>query len=179
MLKRFLCVGLIAIASVATVMAQRPGFKLFTDPGQRFSVEFPNNWTWMIISGSQEPIATFVHPTKEAAVVVERFRMPVRLTPNDITDDWAVIEAENLKERQRGAQNIRGRVINRGTLRAAVIDYNRAGLSEEERVRMYSLPIGEDLYRVTCMSLASRFSRYEENFETIVSTLKSAEQLRR
>ena len=175
--QRLVCVCLVILAS-AIVAAQRAGYLLFTDPGQRFSIEFPRDWRWMIISGSGEPIATFIQPRSEAAVVVERFRLKQPLRPDDITDLFAEIEVEYLKENQRGVAGVSAKVISRDGLRASVVDYTRPGLNEEERVRMYSFPVGEDLYRVTCMSLNSRFQKYEPEFENIVSTLKSAEKLK-
>jgi hypothetical protein len=178
MAQRLVTVCLVILASVTAAAQTRTGYLLFTDPGQRFSIEFPRDWRWMIVSGSGEPIATFIQPRSEAAVVVERFRLKQPLRPDDITDLFAEIEVEYLKENQRGVANVSAKVIARDGLRASVVDYSRPGLNEEERVRMYSFPVGEDLYRVTCMSLASRFQKYDPEFEAIVSTLKSAEKLK-
>src|SRR5262245_49196958 len=97
MRQRLICGCLIVLASV-TVAAQRRGFSLFTDPGQRFSIEFPRDWRWVIVSGSGEPIATFTEEDNEAAVVVERFRLKVPLRPTDITDLFAELEVEYLKQ---------------------------------------------------------------------------------
>jgi hypothetical protein len=168
----------IILASVAAAAQTRRGFALFTDPGQRFAIEFPRDWRWVIISGSGEPIATFTHPDGEAAVVVERFRLRQPLRPDDITDLFAELEVEYLKQNQPGITEVKARVIDRDGLRAAVVDYGRTPAKEPERVRMYSFPVGADLYRVTCMALAGEFEEYETDFETIVSTLKPAEKLR-
>ena len=176
MRQRLICACLIVLASV-TVAAQRRGFSLFTDPGKRFAIEFPRGWRWVIVSGSGEPIATFTHPDSEAAVVVERFRLKVPLRPTDIDNTFAEIEVDYLKEHQSGIEEVKARVIDRDGLRAAVVDYVRPGVREREQVRMYSFPVGEDLYRVTCMALAGSFEEYEMDFETIVSTLKPAEKL--
>jgi hypothetical protein len=178
MRQRLVCVCLVFLTSVTLAAQTRAGYLLFTDPGMRFSIEFPRDWRWMIISGSGEPIATFIQPRSEAAVVVERFRLKQPLRPDDITDLFAEIEVEYLKENQRGVASVSAKVIARDGMRASVVDYSRPGLNEEERVRMYSFPVGEDLYRVTCMSVTSRFQKYEPEFENIVSTLKSAEKLK-
>jgi hypothetical protein len=171
-------VTLASITAIAAIAQSRPGYLLFTDPLQRFSIEFPRDWRWMMVSGSGEPIATFVDPRSEAAVVVERFRLKQRLGPDDITGLFAELEVEYLKEHQRGVQNVVARVTTRGAIRAVVVDYSRPGQQEQERVRMYSFPAGEDLYRVTCAALASRFQMFEADFEAIVSTLKTAATLR-
>ena len=178
MSRRLTCLCLVMLASITGMAQSKSGFLLFTDPLRRFSIEFPRDWRWMMVSGSGEPIATFVQPRSEAAVVVERFRLKQRLGPEDITDLFAELEVEYLKEHQSGVLNMTAQVTTRGGTRAAVVNYNRPGLKEQERVRMYSFPAGEDLYRVTCTALASRFEKYEADFEAIVSTLKSAEKLR-
>lgn len=164
-------------ASVAAGAQTLRDHLLFHDPGNRFSIEFPRDWDWTIVSGSGEPIAVFVHPRKEAAVVVERFRMKLRLEPEDITEVFAEAEIERLQENQRGVAGASGRVLLTGGKRSVVIDYSRPGLGEQERVRQYSFPVGEDLYRITCMALVSRFQRHESAFAAIVGTLKSAEDL--
>lgn len=176
---RFTCIVFVVMASVAGMAQPRQGFLLFTDPGRRFSIEFPKDWRWMIVSGSGEPIATFVHPGSEAAVVVERFRLKQRLAPDDVTDLFAELEVDYVKENQRGVTNVTGRVATRDGLRSAVIEYKRPGLAEPEQVRQYSFPMGEDLYRITCMALASRFQRHEADFAAVVGTLKSAGELQR
>ena len=68
------------LAAVCVLMAtpsaaQRPNYQLFTDPDRRFSVEFPQDWDWMNVSPAGESLAVFIHPRKEAAVVVERERL--------------------------------------------------------------------------------------------------------
>ena len=175
--KRFVVAVLMVLGGLTAAAQSKPGFLLFTDPGKRFSVEFPEDWKWMIISGSGEPIATFIHPRSEAAVVVERFRMKQRLAPEDITDLFAELEGDYVKENQSGAANVAGRVAVRDGMPSVILDYTRAGLHEQERVRQFSFPIGENLYRVTCMALSSRFARYEADFTAIVSTLRSAGEL--
>ena len=177
MRQRLICGCLIVLASV-TVAAQRRGFSLFTDPGKRFSIEYPRDWNWVIVAGSGEPIATFTEEDSEAAVVVERFRLKVPLRPNDIDNTFAEIEVDYLKQHQPGITELKARVIDREGMRAAVIDYRRPGSKEPEHVRMYSFPVGEYLFRVTCMALVDDFEDYEMDLETIVSTLKPAEKLR-
>ena len=78
----FLAAHALAQKAAPPPTATRSGYSLFTDPGMRFSVEYPKDWTWLMISGSGEPIATFIQPKKEAAFVVERFRLRQALAAN-------------------------------------------------------------------------------------------------
>jgi hypothetical protein len=171
-----LVVALVALAS-QSAFALRPDYLLFTDPAKRFSVEFPKEWKWLIVAGSGEALVTFIQPKSEAAVVVERFRLKQKLAPNDITDLFVQIEIDVLKENQPKASNFDGKVISQTGHRTAVIDYTRPGLGENERVRQYSYPIGDSLYRATCMALNSAFKKYETTFQNMAESLKSAAEL--
>jgi PsbP len=159
-------------------MAQRtPGFALFTDPDGRFSVEFPSDWRWMMVSPSQEALVTFVQPRSEAALVVERVRLKQSLANDEITELFAQIESDILKENQPKATDVAAKMIVQGGRRIVVIDYTRPGLVEDERVRQYSFPVVENLYRVTCMALAREFKKYEMTFASVADSLKSAGEL--
>jgi hypothetical protein len=152
---------------------------LFTDPSRRFSVKFPKDWHWMMVSGSGEPIATFVQPKNEAAVIVERFQMKQRLGPADITQTFGDAEADRIKELQPYATGIVARLTTRQGNPVIIIDYERPGIDNRstERVRQYSYPVSGDLYRITCATLDGNFAKYEPTFIGIAESLTSADQL--
>jgi photosystem II reaction center protein PsbP len=168
--------ALVAWWSHAAV-AQRADYLLFTDPAKRFSVEFPKEWKWMIVAGSTEALVTFVQPKSEAAVVVERFRLKQKLGKDEITDVFVQIETTSLKDNQPRASGISGKLMDHNGRRAVVLEYSRPGIGEPERVRQYSYPVNESLYRVTCMALNSAFKKYEPTFAVIADSLKSAAEL--
>jgi len=168
-------VSLIVLASQA--LAQRPNYLLFTDPQRRFAVEFPREWNWMMVSGSGEPLVTFVHPRKEAAVVVERFRLRLKLERDQVTEVFAEIEADRLKEDQPRATDVVSKLLTENGRRFVLIDYFRPGLDVRERVRQYSFPVGGDVYRITCMAVQSEFSRYENIFGIVAASLKPGAEL--
>ena len=161
----------------ADLLAQRPNYLLFTDPQRRFSVEFPREWTWLMVSGSGEPLVTFIHPRKEAAVVVERFRMRQKLNRDEVTDLFAQIESEVLKENQPLAADVVSKIVVENGKKLILIDYVRPGIDTRERVRQYSVPVGGDLYRITCMTIGGQFAKYEPTFGTVVQSLKTAGEL--
>src|SRR6185295_15762883 len=123
---------------------------------------------------SGEALATFVQPEGEAAVIVERFRLKQRLAPDEITDLFAQIEVDYIKEGQPLASDVVARVVREKEDPVIVIDYRRPGVSDKvrERVRQYSKPVGQNLYRITCAARLDAFSRYESTFSSIVETLK-------
>lgn len=168
-------VGFLMLAGSS--LAQRPNYLLFTDPQKRYSVEFPKDWQWMMVSGAGEPLVTFIHPRKEAAVVVERYRMRVSLGRDQITDTFEKIETDLLKENQPRASDVASKTVTQNGRRLILIDYVRPGIDTRERVRQYSYPVGQDLYRITCMAVSTEFSKYESTFETVASSLKGSSEL--
>jgi hypothetical protein len=154
------------------VYAQAEGFLLYTDPERRYSIEFPRDWRWEIVAGSREPMAVFVHPRSEAALIVERLRMRQRLAPGEVTEVFAEIEADSLKESQPRVSNVSSRIETWGSQRVIIIDYRRPGIDAFEQVRQYSFPVDQDLYRITCAALASRFQTYQGTCTTVARTLK-------
>jgi hypothetical protein len=156
----------IAVAQVLT----------FNDPADRFTVDFPRDWRWQIVAGAVEPIVTFVQPRNQAYVIVEHFHMNVPLAPDEITDFFAEVEADTLKDNQPKATEIKPQVFMQSNRRVIVLDYQRPGLAggEIERVRQYSFPVGPDLYRVTCAAVISQFARHEPLFAALAESFRPA-----
>jgi hypothetical protein len=177
--KRFVAAAVLASCAFAVpAFAVRPDYLLWTDPDKRFSVEFPKTWRWMVVAGSGEALITFVEPRTEAAVVVEHARMGQPLAAADITDVFAQAEIDWLKELQPRASGFASKTVTLGARRLVVIDYTRPGLDKVvETVRQYSIPDGQDLYRITCMSIASLFAKHESTFSNVAESLKSVTEL--
>jgi hypothetical protein len=175
--KRFVFVCVFLCGALSAIAQRRDDVLIFTDPGRRFSVEFPQDWQWTLVAPSGQPLAMFVQPKSEAAAIVERVRLNLRLEPNEITDTFADSESKYIRENQPKAKDIVATLTTRNGKRIVIVDYTRDGIGERERVRQYSFPVGQDLYRLTCMALQSRFARYESIFAAIADSLKSAEAL--
>jgi hypothetical protein len=179
--KRSVTIAWLACASLllaAPAIAQRRNYNLYTDPDRRFSVEFPDDWDWMNISPSGESIAVFVRKNREAAVVVERSRLSVKLGKDQITEVFAEVEAARLKESQPRATDVVSKIVTEQGKRLILIDYSRPGLKGiRERVRQYSFPVAQDVYRITCTAIREVFPRYEEIFAIVASSLKAAGEL--
>jgi hypothetical protein len=175
---RKLAIAFFVLCSVASGLAQMKGDRLlFTDPSRRYSIEFPKDWRFSMIYGASEPIATFVQGKAEAAVVVERARLRQRLEARDVTDVFAQIEADVVKENQPGATDVAAKLTREEGRPIVVIDYTRETLGGRQRVRQYSIPAGTDLYRITCMAQLNTFARHEAVMAAMVSTLKGAADL--
>jgi len=144
---------------------------LYTDPHGRFAIQFPKDWAWTPVSPSGEPLVVFVHPKKEAAVIVERFQMKQTITADN---DFAEVESQILKENQPTIIDVAPQAVDQGGRRFVVVDYTRPGPRDRERVRHYAFPVGQNLYRLTCSTLFDRFARYESIFLTVFNSLTPA-----
>ena len=173
---------LLVLVWLASPKAQRGGYLLFTDPSRRYSVEFPKDWTWTVVAGAGEALATFVHPKREAAIVVERFKLRQSLEQNDITEMFGEGETKTLQDNQPRVMDVSAKIVTTGGKKFVQIDYRRPGVGEpgkveDERVRQYSFPVKQNLYRITCAALERQFGRYEVVFQWAAESLRSAEEL--
>jgi hypothetical protein len=173
-LRRVFCAVLAASALVSLPGLAADSVLLYTDPYGRFSIEFPKDWNWTPVSPSGEPLVVFVQPKKEAAIIVERFPLKQALKPGDVTELYAQIEADILKENQPTIIDVATQVVDQGGRRFVLIDYTRPGPRDRERVRHYAFPVGQNLYRLTCATLFDRFSKYESTFSSVFNSLKPA-----
>jgi hypothetical protein len=130
-----------------------------------------------MIYGSSEPVATFVQGKQEAAIVVERVRLRQRLDPRDVTDVFAQIEADVVKETQPGAADVAAKLTREEKGPIVVVDYTRETLGGRQRVRQYSIPAGADLYRITCMAAPNQFQRHEGLMTAMVGSFKGSAEL--
>ena len=80
---RVVLLPLILGAAAVHLAAQGPGNSLFTDPARRFAVEFPRDWTWMMVAVSGEPLVVFVAPQKLAV----GFRQPRAKLPHPVVEE--------------------------------------------------------------------------------------------
>jgi len=146
-------------------------YRTFRDPNGRFALDYPKDW--QVIAGAGDVLVTFAATNGEAAFVVERSKMNIALAPEDITDLFAQIEADILKERQPRASDLIAKVGGDTSLRTILIDYARPGLSRPERARQYSLPMGQELYRLTCSALTIKFAKYDSAFAHVAGSFKN------
>ncbi len=104
-------------------------------------------------------------------MLIERSTLRQALDPADITDLFAQIEIDAIKERQPKAADFQSKVLDSGARRLVAVRSSRPGVLGNERVRQYSVPVGTDLYRVTCISSAARFAVYDPVFSHIAASL--------
>jgi hypothetical protein len=162
---------------LATPAAAQPGRSAGSDPwygrtsrvqfqpvkvaGEGFQLEWPKKDWLMVPSGALSLV--LVNKKGDASVVIQRSLLRQPLDPSDITELFAQLESDAIKERQR-ALDLQARVIDAGGRRLVVVQYQRDGALGVERVRQYSVPAGRWLYRLVCVSSAAQFLSFDPIF---------------
>jgi len=133
-------------------------------------VEVPTK-DWMVLPTSGPLVLAAVSRKGDAVVLIERTTLRQALEPAEITELFAQIETEEIKKQQPKAADFQSKVLDSGGRRLVAVQYSRPGVLGSERVRQYSVPVGTDLYRVTCISSAARFAAYDPVFSHIAASL--------
>jgi hypothetical protein len=145
----------------------RVQFQALKVAGEGFQVEWPKK-DWLVVpSGSLALV--LVSKKGDAAVVVQRSSLRQPLDPSDITELFAQLEAESIKEQQK-VLDLQARVIDAGARRLVAAQYQRDGALGVERVRQYSVPAGKRLYRLVCISTAGQFLAFDPVFAHIAAS---------
>ena len=130
---------------------------------------------WMVLPSSGPLVLVMASRKGDAVVLVEQSTLRQALDPEDITDLFAQIEVDAIKERHPKAADFESKVLDLGARRLVAVQYGRPGLLGLERVRQYSVPIGRQLYRVTCISSTALFAVYGPVFSHIAASFTASE----
>ena len=133
-----------------------------------FQLDWPKkDWLMLPSAGSLSLVMT----TKkgDALVVVERTVLRQPLEPSDITELFAQLESDAVKEKGQ-VLDVQARVIDANGRRLVAVQFQRTGMLGPERVRQYSLPVGKNLYRLICISTAAQFLSYDPLFSHMAAS---------
>jgi glucose/arabinose dehydrogenase len=130
---------------------------------------------WMALPSSGSVLLVIASRKGDAVVLVERSSLQQPLQAEDITDLFAQIETDAIKERQPKAADFQSRVLDSGERRLVAVQYARPGVLGAEKVRQYSIPVGKQLYRVTCISSAAQFAAYDPVFAHVAASFTTTE----
>jgi hypothetical protein len=130
---------------------------------------------WMALPGSGSVLLVLSSRKGDAVVLVEGSPLRHPLEASDITAEFAQIELDALKQQQPQAADFQSKVLTLGERRLVAIQYARPGIFGSERVRQYSLPFGNRLYRVSCITSAALFGAYEAVFSHIAASFTASE----
>ena len=130
---------------------------------------------WMVLPSSGPVLLVLASRKGDAVVLVERSVLLVALDAADITDLFAQIEIDAIKKQHPKATDFQSKVLDAGQRRLVAVQYSRTGVLGSERVRQYSMPIGKQLYHVTCISSAAEFGAYNPVFSHIAASFRLTE----
>lgn len=139
-----------------------------------FQIDWPKK-DWLLLPSAGSLLMVVASKKGDAMVVVERTDLRQTLEPSDITELFAQLESDAIKEKQK-ALDVQARVIEAGARRLVAVQYQRTGALGAERVRQYSVPVGKQLYRVICISSAQEFLKYDPVFAHMASSFVAAPQ---
>lgn len=125
---------------------------------------------WMALPASGPVLWMMTTKKGDGVVIVERTALRQALEPSDITELFAQIETDAIKEGQPKAADFQSRVIDAGERRLVAVQYGRPGVLGSERVRQYSMPVGAQLYRVICIASAAQFAAYDPVFSHVAAS---------
>lgn len=137
-----------------------------------YRLEWPKK-DWMLLPSGGSLLVGVVPKKGDAVVLLERMSLQQALDPADITDLFAQIETDAIKERHPTASDFQSRILENGALRLVAVQFSRPGVLGSEKVRQYSIPVGRQLYRLTCASRAASFAAYEPLFAHMAATFSA------
>lgn len=177
---RFRIVALLSMSLLAATVSwaqsdpwfgrtKEPRMASFKDPAGRFTVDVPSR-DWLRVPGAGATLMTLTEEDVEAAVVLEMVPLEVPLAPEDVTTLFAELEARGVRTREKGSSGFVQRLVQAGGRRVAVVEYSRLGDKGAERVRLYSFPVGDKLYRLACSTRVQQLKKYSPVFAHIAAS---------
>jgi hypothetical protein len=148
-------------------------YTAYRDAGGRFSLDYPRR-DWLLLTGDGAVLLVATHNRGEAWIILERVTMATSLAPDEVTDLFADLETENVRQHQPRAEGFVKRVFDTDNRRFIALQYTRPGADPRSReiVRQYSFPVGQDLYRLVCAVQGPRFDRYEAMCAHVAATFR-------
>ncbi|HEY3383803.1 MAG TPA: hypothetical protein VGK32_18735 [Vicinamibacterales bacterium] len=138
-------------------------------PDASLQIDVPKK-DWMALPTGGATVLMVASRKGDAVVAIERSTMRQALEAADITDLFAQIETDAIKERHPKATDFLAKVMDSGERRLVAVQFTRPGVLGLERVRQYSIPVGKQLYRITCVSAAAQFAAYDPLFSHMAAS---------
>jgi hypothetical protein len=144
-------------------------YQTFKDPAGRFELEYPTK-DWRLLPSGGSSLAVFAR-NDGPALFVDHVRLVDRLTPGEI-DAMPEMEAGRLKEQQPQGKDFKSDMLETKAGRGVLIRYSRVGTGPES-VMQYSIPVGQDLFRLNGVVPARLLSKYEPIIIHMIQSFKA------
>ena len=182
-----LLIGVCAVFWTASAWAQAPSDPWFArSPRPKdfevpkvalggFTIELPKDW--QLARGFNTFLLIVTEKTKSnlpgASIIVERWQLADSLDVNDMLATY--LRDEYLKKRETTVQTFNQELKDVAGRKFILTRYTREGVSGQDAVVDYSMPIGKVLYRVTGIAPTSQVSRYQSTFAHVAFSLKASD----
>ena len=161
----------LALLLLPTALGAQPRYKPYKSA--EVMLEYPDNWVQHTNIGTMLILVS----TKggETAVALERAKLNQPLEPSEMTETFATIQAEVIKDQYPDATGLTAVIVTHPTLGPVVqADFTMPGSDPRrpDRLRQYVLPRGPFLYKIVCRARATDFAKQEAAFNTILKSLR-------
>jgi hypothetical protein len=147
-------------------------YQTFKDAAGRFTVDYPAT-NWRILPGAGSLLVGFTQRDGEATVLVDYMRLRVSLAPHEIDNTMAELELETLKERQPAIKDVKATLVPDKSGPRVAITFSRTGPQGREQVVQYSVPSGDNLYRIVCSVRSDRAKNHQSTLAHIADSFKA------
>jgi len=145
-------------------------YDTYKDPSGRFELEVPTK-DWKVLPSVGSSLAIFSR--KDGPVVsIDRMKLAGRLTPAEV-DAMSEIELSRVKEQQPKVKDFKTEMLDSKSGRGVLIRYSRVS-TEPEVVVQYSVPVGQDLYRLNGVVPEKLLSKNEAVVMHMIQSFKAA-----
>jgi hypothetical protein len=144
-------------------------YQTYKDPVGRFEVEYPAK-DWRLLPSVGSSLAVFAR-NDGPALGIDLLRLADRLTPGEI-EALPNEEVDRLREQQPRAKDFKSDMLEGRAGRGVLIRYTRIG-TEPESVMHYSIPVGQDLYRLSGVVPEKLLSKYEPIIMHMIQSFKA------
>jgi hypothetical protein len=170
--------ALLAVA-LTTGVVHAQGGRNSTPPGKTFKAaelmfEYPTR-DWEVLSGAGTVLGTLTTRRFDALIVVDRAKLDPPLAADEITELFAELEGDRIKEQVPGASGVTAALTTHPVLGKVVrVEFTRPAAAGTERVRQLTVPAGSYIYRIVCSARTADFSKHEATFERVMTSAKVA-----
>lgn len=144
-------------------------YQTFKDPAGRFELEYPTK-DWRLLPSGGSSLAVFAR-NDGPALFVDHVRLVEQLTPGEI-DAMPEMEVGRLKEQQPKGKDFKSDMLETKAGRGVLIRYSRVGTGPESVVQ-YSIPVGQDLYRLNGVVPEKLVEKYEPIIIHMIQSFKA------
>jgi hypothetical protein len=144
-------------------------YETFKDPSGRFDLEYPIK-DWKLLPSGGSSLAVFAR-NDGPTLFVDSVRLREKLTAGEI-EAMPEMEVNRLKDQQPKAKGFKTDLLESRAGRGVLIQYARESKGPEIVIQ-YSIPVEQNLYRLSGVSPEKQLSKYEPVIMHMIQSFKA------